>query len=79
MMKFIYIAFLSYAGDVAGSVESISAMVKNAEASLGPVYMLVNCAGFARAQKFEDLSADLIKVCPVHLTLFISQSLLVFL
>lgn len=37
-------------------------MVKNAEASLGPVYMLVNCAGFSRAQKFEDLSADLIKV-----------------
>lgn len=59
------IAILSYADDVAGSVESISDMVKNAEASLGPVYMLVNCAGFARAQKFEDLSADLIKVCSV--------------
>ncbi|KAK3868401.1 hypothetical protein Pcinc_026205 [Petrolisthes cinctipes] len=50
-----------FSSDISGSVKNITEMVKNAEASQGPVYMLINCAGFARAQKFEDLSPDLMK------------------
>ncbi|MCL4118973.1 UNVERIFIED_CONTAM: hypothetical protein GTU68_049830 [Idotea baltica] len=31
-------------------------MVEEAESTFGPIYMLVNCAGFAKAAKFEDVS-----------------------
>ena len=48
--------------DLAGRRENIATAVKEAEASMGPVYMLVNCAGFARAQVFEDIPQSLMKV-----------------
>lgn len=48
--------------DLGGNKEAIAAAVKNAEASLGPIYMLVNCAGFAKAQVFEDIPYSLVKV-----------------
>lgn len=47
--------------DLGGNREAIAAAVKNAEASLGPIYMLVNCAGFAKAQVFEDIPYSLVK------------------
>lgn len=48
--------------DLAGRRENIATAIKEAEASQGPVYMLVNCAGFARAQVFEDIPQSLVKV-----------------
>lgn len=48
--------------DLGGNREAIAAAVKNAEASLGPIYMLINCAGFAKAQVFEDIPYSLVKV-----------------
>ncbi|XP_045617477.1 3-ketodihydrosphingosine reductase [Procambarus clarkii] len=50
-----------FSADLSGSPEKVSLAVKSAEASLGPVFMLVNCAGFSRAQKFEDISPQLLK------------------
>ncbi|KAG0713584.1 3-ketodihydrosphingosine reductase [Chionoecetes opilio] len=47
--------------DLAGRREHIASAIKEAEASMGPVYMLVNCAGFARAQVFEDIPQSLVK------------------
>lgn len=47
--------------DLAGRRENIATAIKEAEASMGPVYMLVNCAGFARAQVFEDIPQSLVK------------------
>lgn len=47
--------------DLAGRRENIATAIKEAEASQGPVYMLVNCAGFARAQVFEDIPQSLVK------------------
>ncbi|KAK7065341.1 hypothetical protein SK128_020402 [Halocaridina rubra] len=41
--------------------DAVSSVIKDAEAVLGPVYMLVNCAGFSRAQKFEELSPQVVK------------------
>lgn len=53
--------------DLGGNREAINAAVKNAEASLGPIYMLVNCAGFAKAQVFEDIPHSLVKVSAVYI------------
>ncbi|XP_068215169.1 3-ketodihydrosphingosine reductase [Palaemon carinicauda] len=50
-----------FSADLSSNAEVAYRVVKDAEASLGPVFMLVNCAGFARAQKFEDLSPQLVK------------------
>ncbi|KAK8383624.1 hypothetical protein O3P69_015829 [Scylla paramamosain] len=47
--------------DLAGRRENIDTAIKEAEASQGPVYMLVNCAGFSRAQVFEDIPQSLVK------------------
>ncbi|CAL4139120.1 unnamed protein product, partial [Meganyctiphanes norvegica] len=47
--------------DLSGSTDKLGPLIKDAEAALGPIYMLVNCAGFSRAAKFEDLTPDLVK------------------
>lgn len=60
-------AFPWSAVDLGGNREAINAAVKNAEASLGPIYMLVNCAGFAKAQVFEDIPHSLVKVSAVYI------------
>ena len=41
-------------------------MIQEAETSFGPVYMLVNCAGFAKAAKFEDLSVNDVQVTIIN-------------
>ncbi|KAG7166194.1 3-ketodihydrosphingosine reductase-like [Homarus americanus] len=50
-----------FSADLSGDPEKVAAAVKDVEANLGPVFMLVNCAGFSRAQKFEDISPQLLK------------------
>lgn len=50
-----------FSADLGSNAEVVTSVVKDAEASLGPIYMLVNCAGFSRAQKFEDLSPQVVK------------------
>lgn len=40
----------------------VEEMVADAEAALGPVYMLVNCAGYSTPARFEDLSMQEVKV-----------------
>ncbi|KAK8725854.1 hypothetical protein OTU49_010518 [Cherax quadricarinatus] len=50
-----------FSGDLSGDPEKIASIVKDAEVDLGPIYMLVNCAGFARAQTFEDIPPWLVK------------------
>ncbi|XP_071541317.1 3-ketodihydrosphingosine reductase [Panulirus ornatus] len=50
-----------FSADLASDADKVAMVVKDAEASLGPIYMLVNCAGFAKAQKFEDISPQLVK------------------
>ena len=37
-------------------------MVSDAEAALGPVFMLVNCAGFSVPARFDDLSVQDVRV-----------------
>lgn len=60
--------------DLAGRRENVATAIKEAEASQGPVYMLVNCAGFARAQVFEDIPQSLVKVStPVVLFLYFTS------
>lgn len=51
----------TFSADISGNQEQIVSLVKDAESSQGPIYMLVNCAGFARAMKFEDISPQLAK------------------
>ncbi|XP_042859597.1 3-ketodihydrosphingosine reductase-like [Penaeus japonicus] len=51
----------TFSADISGDPEKIASLVKDAESSQGPIYMLVNCAGFSRAMKFEDISPQLAK------------------
>jgi len=43
--------------------KDVDKMVSDAEAALGPIYMLVNCAGFSTPGRFEDLTMEQVKVC----------------
>ena len=44
--------------DVGGPYKNIQKSVEQAEEELGPVYLLVNCAGFSRPARFEDLPIE---------------------
>ena len=46
--------------DVCG--EGTEELVADAEAALGSVYMLVNCAGYSTPARFEDLTMQQVKV-----------------
>lgn len=48
--------------DVSGSYEQIERTVLQAEEELGPIFLLANCAGYAKAARFEDTSVEEIKV-----------------
>ncbi|XP_076032598.1 3-ketodihydrosphingosine reductase [Oratosquilla oratoria] len=50
-----------YSVDLGGDVNAIGEMVKEAEKSFGPIYMLVNCAGLSIPLKFEDISPAQVK------------------
>lgn len=47
--------------DLSSATDKLGPMMTDAEAAQGPIYMLVNCAGFSRAAKFEDLTQDMVK------------------
>jgi len=44
--------------DLSAGYEVVDKAVQETVAKMGPVYMLVNCAGFAICRKFENLSVD---------------------
>lgn len=44
--------------DVGGSYESVEKALADLEKTMGPIYMLVNCAGTAIAGKIEDTTTD---------------------
>ena len=48
--------------DISGSYEQIERTVLQAEEELGPLFLLANCAGYAKAARFEDTSVEEIKV-----------------
>lgn len=48
--------------DVSGPYEKIERTVLQAEEELGPIFLLANCAGYAKAAKFEDTNVDEMKV-----------------
>ena len=48
--------FLIILVDIGKETSKISETIQEAESGFGPIFMLVNCAGFAKAAKFEDLS-----------------------
>lgn len=56
--------------------ENADPLVADAEASLGPVFMLVNCAGYSTPAKFEDLTMQQVKVS--HNFSLMSESKLMF-
>ncbi|XP_046449073.1 3-ketodihydrosphingosine reductase-like [Daphnia pulex] len=47
--------------DVSGPYDQIERTVLQAEEELGPLFLLANCAGYARAARFEDTSVEEIK------------------
>ena len=51
-----------FSGDVFQKKEIISEIIQSCENSFGPLFMVINCAGFAKAKRFEDLSEDEVKV-----------------
>jgi len=53
---------IQYTVDVSGPYEQIERTVLQAEEELGPLFLLANCAGYARAARFEDTSVEEIKV-----------------
>merc|ERR1719419_155431 len=44
--------------DLSSNFETVDKAVQETISKMGPVYMLVNCAGFAISRKFENLSVD---------------------
>ncbi|XP_065221275.1 3-ketodihydrosphingosine reductase [Planococcus citri] len=44
--------------DISTNYENVEKVLNEAEQNLGPVYMLVNCAGTCICGKFEDMSVD---------------------
>jgi 3-dehydrosphinganine reductase len=53
---------ISIAVDVSDNYENIEKVLHGAEEGLGPIYMLVNCAGMAICGRLEDTSVKDIKV-----------------
>lgn len=49
--------------DVTEPYRNICHIIAQAEEELGPLYLLVNYAGYARAARFEDTSIDEIEAC----------------
>ncbi|XP_057370953.1 3-ketodihydrosphingosine reductase-like [Daphnia carinata] len=50
-----------FSTDVSGSYEQVERTVLQAEEELGPLFLLANCAGYAKAARFEDTSVDEMK------------------
>lgn len=48
--------------DVSGPYDQIERTIVQAEEELGPIFLLANCAGYAKAARFEDTSIDEVKV-----------------
>ena len=44
--------------DISGSASEVAAALEDVETELGPVFLLVNCAGTAVAKKFEDTTEE---------------------
>ena len=55
---FFIIGLFAYKVDVSGPYECISQTIAQAEEELGPVFLLVNCAGYAKAARFEDTTIE---------------------
>ncbi|XP_046400311.1 3-ketodihydrosphingosine reductase [Ischnura elegans] len=47
--------------DISGCDESMRSHIEKLENDLGPIYMLVNCAGYSACTKFEDISIKDVK------------------
>ena len=48
--------------DVSGSYEEVEKAIHNAEEEVGPISLLVNCAGMAICGRLEDTTVQDIKV-----------------
>ena len=48
--------------DVSGTYEQVESTILQAQEELGAIFLLANCAGYARAAKFEDITIGEIKV-----------------
>lgn len=48
--------------DVSGPFEKIEQTISQAEEESGPIFLLANCAGYAKAARFEDTSVQEIQV-----------------
>jgi len=53
-----------FAVDVSDNYEDIEKALYDAEEELGPIFMLVNCAGMAICGRLEDTPVSDIKVMP---------------
>lgn len=62
---------ISFLVDISTNYENVEKVLNEAERDLGPVYMLVNCAGTAICGKFEDMSINDIHVSIVLIFFFI--------
>lgn len=47
---------------MSGPYEQVERTVLQAEEELGPLFLLANCAGYAKAARFEDTSVEEMKV-----------------
>jgi len=50
-----------YSVDVGGAYEDIEHAVQQAEDEMGPTFLLMNCAGYAKAARFEEMPIEDIK------------------
>ena len=50
--------------DISDNYEDIEKAIHDAEEELGPIFMLVNCAGMAICGRLEDTPVSDIKVMP---------------
>ena len=62
---------MKYLVDVGGSYEHIEHSVQLAEDEMGPTFLLMNCAGYAKAARFEEMPVEDIKVFLPNVTKYI--------
>jgi 3-dehydrosphinganine reductase len=59
----IFLYAILIAVDIRDNYEDIEKALHDAEEELGPIFMLVNCAGMAICGTLEDTSVSDMKVC----------------
>lgn len=57
---------MKYLVDVGGSYEHIIHSVQQAEDEMGPTFLLMNCAGYAKAARFEEMPIEDVKVLTLY-------------